>query len=156
MRKNRLTFEYFVLLFTMIQNNYKTKAKLFASRWHKGQYRRDGVTPHFSHVQAVAKRLEDNGESDEVVAVGFLHDVLEDTPATVKALFDSGFSKKIVDAVDTLTKRKNQSYINYIDSVMHNDIATKVKIQDMLHNLSDNPTNKQIKKYAQGLLELVD
>jgi len=37
-----------------------------------------------------------------------------------------------------------------------NELARKVKIADMLSNLADNPTDKQIKKYAKGLLFLVD
>jgi len=39
--------------------------------------------------------------------------------------------------------------------VKENEIARKVKVADMLHNLSDEPTKKQILKYAQGLVALL-
>jgi hypothetical protein len=36
------------------------------------------------------------------------------------------------------------------------DAVVHVKIADILHNLSDSPTPKQIRKYAAALLWLVD
>ncbi len=34
--------------------------------------------------------------------------------------------------------------------------ASRVKIADMLHNLSETPTKNQVKRYAKGLMFLLD
>jgi hypothetical protein len=70
-------------------------------------------------------------------------------------LLDSGIPKQVVDAVVLLTKKSKHSYDFYINSIRENEIARKVKIADMLHNLSDSPTQNQIVKYASGLLTLL-
>jgi hypothetical protein len=46
-------------------------------------------------------------------------------------------------------------YDDYPERVAASPIAAKVKIADMLSNLADDPTPKQIRKYAKGLLRLV-
>ena len=60
-----------------------------------------------------------------------------------------------VDAVKTLTI-KGDSDENYLAGIKRNTAARKVKIADMLANLSDAPTAKQIIRYARGLLALHD
>ena len=46
-------------------------------------------------------------------------------------------------------------YEDYLGGIKGNPIAKKVKIADMLSNLSDHPSDRQIVKYAKGLLLLV-
>lgn len=62
----------------------------------------------------------------------------------------------MIEAVRLLTKRSGLSYEDYLRGVRGNALARKVKIQDMLDNLSDSPTDRQIVKYAHGLLMLCD
>lgn len=75
------------------------------------------------------------------------------TPVT---LFARGIPECVVTAVEILTKRKGLPYLEYLYGVRANPIARKVKIADMLSNLADNPTPKQIRKYAEGLLFLTE
>jgi (p)ppGpp synthase/HD superfamily hydrolase len=117
---------------------------------HQGQFRRDGVTPYINHPIAVAEKV--NGEL--LKAVALLHDILEDTDFTAESLIRRGVHPVVVEAVKVLTKHKGDFYETYLENVKNNDLARTVKIADMLHNLSDNPTTKQIRKYAQGLLYL--
>lgn len=124
-----------------------------ASKAHEGQKRRDGTTNYIHHPADVANRLQ--GESDEVVATAWLHDVLEDTPVTMSELERSGISYLVRDAVWTLTKNRND-YEAYIRVVKWHPIARKVKIADIISNLADKPTEKQIVKYARALLILID
>lgn len=128
------------------------RAMLIAVMAHKGQFRRDGVTPYIEHPKAVVEKLA--SESDAVQAAAWLHDVLEDTPVTTGELRGVGIIPEVIEAVELLTKRKGVGYTDYLAGVRGNEIARKVKIADMLHNLSDGPTERQIVKYAKGLLYL--
>lgn len=93
-------------------------------------------------------------EGDDVVATAWLHDVVEDCGATHASLTQAGIPQRVIEAVMTLTKGC-ESYPDYLEFVAANEIARKVKIADMLHNLSDRPTEKQIVKYCKGLLFLI-
>ena len=121
---------------------------------HAGQYRRDNKTPYIEHPYAVAKRVAHLGE--KYVCVALLHDVLEDTKVTAHDLLTAGVEEDIVAAVQILTKHPNRNYDEYLKIVKLNNLACHVKIADMLSNLVDSPTNKQIRKYSQGLLFLTE
>jgi (p)ppGpp synthase/HD superfamily hydrolase len=54
-------------------------ALVFAADRHAGQTRDSGGVPFVTHPVEVACLLHEAGYSDEVVAAGVLHDVLEDT-----------------------------------------------------------------------------
>ncbi len=129
-------------------------ARTFARHVHAGQFRRDGVTPYILHPAAVADRLK--GESDETIAVAWLHDVLEDSDTTEADLHAAGISEHVAHAVWLLTKPRRESYETYLQIIKAHPIARKVKIADMLSNLADSPTDKQIVKYARGLLILME
>ena len=120
---------------------------------HAGQFRRDGVTPYVTHPERVAKRVEGDPDAE---AVAWLHDVLEDTVETEKSLLNAGIPARIVDAVKVLTKSPDIGYEEYLAGVKNNPLALRVKIQDMLDNLSDSPTEEQIVKYACGFLILLE
>lgn len=124
-----------------------------AMRAHAGQTRRDGVTPYITHPMAVAAALA--MESGEVVAAALLHDVLEDTKETPATLHAAGIPDSVIKSVTLLTKKKGVSYAEYLGALKLDAVARKVKIADMLHNLSDTPTERQVAKYAKGLLVLV-
>ncbi len=117
---------------------------------HHLQFRRDGATPYITHPAAVVALLA--GESDEVLATAWLHDVLEDTPIGYHDLRMAGIPREVREAVVALTKdSKHGEYQEYLERVKRNEIARKVKIADMRHNLSCSPTNKQIEKYTKGI-----
>lgn len=129
-------------------------AKMIASRAHSGQYRRDGYTPYINHPSAVAAKLD--GEDAVVIATAWLHDVLEDTTETPETLRAAGIPDSVIHAVEVLTKAEGVGYDEYLRGVRQNWIARKVKVADMIHNLGDSPTERQIIKYARGLLALCD
>lgn len=121
-------------------------AKSFALKWHHGQFRRDGVTPYSVHLEAVAAAVQ----TDEAKAVAWLHDVVENTEAPIHELY-STFPKEVANAVIILTHDEYTSYKNYIIEVAKTPLARQVKIADIKHNLSDAPTEHQIKKYHAAL-----
>lgn len=136
-----------------IPEDFTLSAEQIARKAHGGQFRRDGVTPYISHPEAVAHELKSEGA--EAVAVAWLHDALEDTDMTPGCLRDAGMPESVIQAVCDLTHKRDESYADYLQRVKRNPLATKVKVEDMLHNLSDAPTKNQILKYADGLLTLL-
>ena len=136
--------------------NLLVVAREIAIKAHKGQFRRDGQTPYINHPIDVRHRVMNRGGGERAQAVAYLHDVLEDTNVTMHDLIEAGFSLDIVNAVLALSKLNGIDYDEYLSLVKQNDLAREVKIADMLSNLADSPTNKQIKKYAKGLAFLVE
>jgi (p)ppGpp synthase/HD superfamily hydrolase len=136
--------------------NYIKKALDFARIAHEGQFRRDGK-PYFTHVEAVANKVSTDwlsftayiGRAElyehkhNVVAAGFLHDVIEDCGITKEQLLTAGFSVLTVEIVDALTKKEGETYFDFIMRI-HNggpfrEGVVAVKLADLWHNMNDNP-----------------
>lgn len=119
-----------------------------ASIKHYGQ-RDKANKPYIFHLLYVMNNVNDLNAK----IVGVLHDILEDTDITKNDLLNYGFSEEIVIAVEILTKSKNQKYMNYIENIKSNNIARKVKLIDLKHNIdltrlpkiSDNDLKRTIK-----------
>jgi len=126
-------------------------AEQIATKAHEGQFRRGGIVPYIEHPKVVARRV---GDDAEVQVVAWLHDVIEDSEHTAQSLQNAGIPPHLVSTVVLLTKTREIVYEDYMDKVASCPIATRVKIADILSNLADNPTRKQIRKYAKGLLRL--
>ena len=129
-------------------------ARNFAQMAHTGQFRRDGKTPYFQHVDGVARLVKP--QKPEYIATAYLHDVIEDTNYSSVDLLKIGMPMIVVDAVLLLTKFDHQPYEEYLKDVKENVIARAVKIADMTYNLNDTPSQKQIDKYNKGLEYLND
>ena len=85
-------------------NDIKAKAKVFAILAHHGQVRKsEPEKPMIIHPIAVAKLLEEYGYDDNVVASGYLHDVVEDTKYTLDDI-KSIFGKDIADLVNVASE----------------------------------------------------
>jgi (p)ppGpp synthase/HD superfamily hydrolase len=129
-------------------------ARNFAQMAHMGQFRRDGTTPYFKHVNGVARLVKP--QKPEYIATAYLHDVIEDTDYSSMDLQKIGMPKMVINAVLILTKFDHLSYEEYLKKVKENAIAKAVKIADMTYNLNDTPSQKQIEKYKKGLEYLND
>jgi (p)ppGpp synthase/HD superfamily hydrolase len=93
-----------------------------------------------------------------------LHDVLEDTDLSRADLESEGFSKAVLDAVEALTRRSDETYEDFLHRVSLNPIALRVKLADLEDNLDASriaqPTERDVRrmeKYraARTLLESV-
>jgi hypothetical protein len=118
---------------------------------HAGQTRRDGKTPYFRHVEAVAKRLK----GWDLKTIGILHDTLEDTELTATDLVDAGFPQRIIDGVKAMTKPEME-YFTYIQTqIASNADARQVKLADLACNIQGNDKPEQKAKYlkAQEMLQ---
>jgi (p)ppGpp synthase/HD superfamily hydrolase len=123
------------------------RCEAIARKYHAGQFRRDGVTPYITHPE----RVSSMAKSNLAKAVAFLHDTIEDTNATVADLIIAGVPQRVVDAVLALTKLPHEPYETYLVLVKMDPLALEVKILDIKDNLNDQPTPKQIEKYAKAL-----
>jgi (p)ppGpp synthase/HD superfamily hydrolase len=81
------------------------KAASLASRAHRHQVRRDGVTPYAAHPTRVAMTVAVLfGEKDPVVlAAAFLHDCIEDTLVDYDEIHEA-FGREVAGLVSVLTK----------------------------------------------------
>lgn len=79
--------------------NIKDKAKRFAIKAHKRQVRKsDKIKPMIVHPINVAQILDFYGYDDNVIAAGYLHDVVEDTKYTIKDI-EKRFGEDIASLV---------------------------------------------------------
>ncbi len=127
-------------------------AESIATEAHSGQFRRNGTTAYIEHPRSVVSRV---GEDPEAQVVAWLHDVIEDTEQTEESLLAAGIPAHLVEAVSLVTKTQGFAYDKYLGAIAASPLASKVKIADMLANLAEHPSQKQIRKYAKGLLTLV-
>src|ERR1700753_150684 len=81
----------------------------FSSAMHKDQVRRSGE-PYMTHPLNVAWLLADLKFDQTCVAVGMLHDVLEDT-LTTREVLDAEFGQEIGELVDGVTKISRHEYV---------------------------------------------
>ena len=128
-----------------------TLAKKIAYKAHASSFRRGSRVPYIKHPQDVAQRVS-NDRDMEVVA--WLHDIFEESNKTPQFLVKAGIPQYLVDEIVLLTFDGSISYDDYIKNISKSNIATKVKIADMLSNLSETPTVEQIRKYSKALLKL--
>ena len=96
---------------------------------HRGQFDKAGID-YIEHPIYVASQVD----SEEEKAVALQHDVIEDSPFTAKELLLAGLPETVVTAVQVLTKKKEQDYQIYLDTVKSNPLARVVKLADLKHN----------------------
>ena len=84
------------------------RAFWYAVKAHRGQTRKDGVTPFIEHPIEVAEIVGSMTKDSRVIAAALLHDVVEDTPVKVQDLIRV-FGVFIADLVadETENKRPN-------------------------------------------------
>ncbi len=105
-----------------------SEALKIAKKAHTGQVDKGG-NDYLLHPITVA--LHCDNEKEKIVAL--LHDVIEDSDTSLEEL--SMFDQEIVDAVIAITRNEGQKREEYIEQVSSNEIARKVKIQDLINNM---------------------
>lgn len=120
-----------------------TKARKFAINAHKGQVRKSDIEkPMIIHPIDVGNILEDYGFDENVIAAGYLHDVIEDTNYT-KEDIEKEFGSDICSLVISASEPdKNLSWEDRkkhtIDTIKDLDIRHKAIVcADKISNLED-------------------
>ena len=98
---------------------------------HNGQFDTHNGRPYIEHPF----RVMNAGHTQQEKIAGVLHDVFEDSDLSLTHLRESVFSEEIVDAVESMTKRENESYDDYILLVQKNPIGVRVKMNDLTDNM---------------------
>ncbi|MEZ4379524.1 MAG: HD domain-containing protein [Gemmatimonadales bacterium] len=100
-----------------------------AAQAHAGQVDKGGA-PYILHPLRVMLRVD--GAERQMAAV--LHDVVEDTAWTLDALRQAGFGEAVLTAIDHLTRREGEDYLDFVRRAARDPIAAAVKRADLLEN----------------------
>ena len=97
-------------------------------------------------------------EKPEERIVAVLHDVVEDSDWSLERLREEGFSPKIIEAIDSVTRRQDEDYDEFIGRTTRNSIGSRVKLADLEDNCDlsriANPSEtdyQRIAKYRQAI-----
>ena len=134
----------------MIQRAYE-----FGARAHEGQTRKTGE-PYITHPVAVALELAEMHLDAQAIAAALLHDVVEDTPATLDNIRDQ-FGEEIALLVDGVSKLDQIQFRSRAEAqaesfrkmmlAMIGDIRViLVKLSDRLHNMQTLGAMPAVKK----------
>jgi len=141
------------------------RAYVFAMKAHGTQMRASG-DPYFSHPLEVAGILTDMNLDGDTIATALLHDVVEDTVATIDEIQEL-FGSKVAELVDGVTKlskielqtesvRQAENFRKFL-LAMSNDIRVLlVKLADRCHNMRTLGFIKKTEKRRRIALETLD
>lgn len=114
----------------MIYSELTKKAMRIAYDAHMGQFDECGV-PCVFHSLHVAEAMT----TETACCAALLHDVVEDTPATLDDLRAQGMPPAVVFAVQLLTRAQDADYFEYVRAIKPNAVAREVKLADLAHNM---------------------
>lgn len=104
-------------------------AVTLARQAHEGQTDKAGL-PYIDHPLRVMSTFSNNW----LRMIAVLHDVLEDTPLTVDDLLEVGCPRRVVTAVEALSRRPREQPEDYLRRVAANPLALRVKRADIADN----------------------
>ena len=101
-----------------------------AANCHAGQTDK-GDQPYILHPLRVMMSLD--SRDTRIAAV--LHDTVEDGDWTLRGLSEEGFDPQVIAAIDALTHRDGETYMDYVRRAAADPIAAAVKRADLADNL---------------------
>jgi hypothetical protein len=100
-----------------------------AVKFHRGQRDKAGM-PYILHPLTLLAKTTD----PLVQQAAVLHDILEDTSATVQDLVSSGIHPKAIEAIQLLTHNPIESYADYVVRLKGNVVSRAAKLLDLNDN----------------------
>ena len=132
------------------------RAVAIAAKAHEGQTDKAGMV-YLLHPL----RLMLQADSDEERMVAVLHDVVEDSDWTLEGLAAEGFSREVLSAVDSVTRRDEETYEEFVQRAGADPIGRRVKLLDLKDNCDlsriPSPTEKdraRVAKYQRAIARL--
>jgi (p)ppGpp synthase/HD superfamily hydrolase len=107
------------------------RALQIAADAHQGHLDKSGQ-PYILHPLRIMIRMN----TMENMIIATLHDVVEDSEWKLEDLRKEGFSETIVEAVDSLSRREDETYEDYIKRLKRNPAAIPVKLGDLKDNMN--------------------
>ena len=137
----------------------------FGATFHKGQTRKTGE-PYITHPIAVAQELSEMHLDSEAICAAILHDVVEDTAATLEEI-ENQFGEEVALIVDGVSKldqiqfrsraeAQAESFRKMMLAMIEDIRVILVKLSDRLHNmqtLGAMPAQKK-KRIARETLDI--
>jgi len=137
-------------------SQYLHKAITIACDAHQGQSSINGE-PYILHPLRLLIKAKSNEE--KIIAV--LHDVIEKSNISLADLKNKGFDQNIISSIESLSRRRGESYVDYIARLMKNNISVKIKLLDLADNIkihSENNDNgiydAKINQYKSALKQI--
>lgn len=149
---------------TEIVNNYLDVAKAIAHEAHKGQLYgdRDYVE---AHIEPVASLIAGLGYGIDYQAVGWLHDVFEDSEIGPTEVLNGGVPPHVVKAAQLLTKKSGVEHQAYLDEISKDPLAAVGKFADSSLNYANTALrlsqvysahdHKKLLEYAKNIATLL-
>jgi RelA/SpoT family (p)ppGpp synthetase len=120
------------------------KAYEFSASAHEGQTRKSGE-PYITHPVAVAQALADMRLDAQAICAAILHDVVEDTPASL-AEIEENFGPEVAQLVDAVSKldqiqfhsraeAQAESFRKMMLAMIEDIRVILVKLSDRMHNM---------------------
>ena len=136
-------------------------ADSLAAAAHRGQQDKSGAE-YINHPRAVAGLVAEGGGTVEQQMAALLHDVVEDTAATLPHLSELGVPDDVLVLVDAMTHRHGEPQAHYLERVKGVPGAVLIKRSDIAHNMSperfgvlDEATRERLgRKYTEALAVL--
>ena len=129
-------------------SQYLHKAITIACEAHQGQSSINGE-PYILHPL----RLLIKAKSNEERIIAILHDVIEKTNISLLDLKNRGFDQNIISSIDSLSRRRGESYIEYIERLMQNKISVKIKLLDLADNIKIHSENNDNGIYDSKIIQ---
>lgn len=139
------------------------RAYEIAARAHACQ-KRNGGEDYINHPIRVAFRcaedwhyMDDAEQVIENMQVALLHDVIENTHITLEDIKEEGFCEYVIELLDALTRKDDQTYTEYISHITHGNsyayAASFIKKADIKDNY-ETATESMKERYDKALKEL--
>lgn len=127
--------------------NIIEKSLEIALNAYSGQKDKAGKT-YILHPLRIMHKME----TEEEMSVALLHDVIEDSDYTAEDLLSNNIPTEVVNAVQCLTKIKGETYEEFIERVLINNLASKIKTVDIEDNINilrlNSVENKDLERIA--------
>ncbi|WP_344193694.1 HD domain-containing protein [Kribbella karoonensis] len=142
-------------------DNLQAADKL-AAAVHREQVDKSGE-PYVLHVRGAAEIARRDGADEYQQMAALLHDSVEDTSCTLDQLTELGVPPRVVEMVDALTRRPDETHDDYLTRLVRTPAAVPVKRADIEHNSSparrsrlDPETQERLRKKYAHALEVLD
>ena len=108
-----------------------------------------GGKPVYVHALRIASALDLLGYDEDYIVTAILHDIIEDSDRDLGDILFR-FNKNVRKAISNLTRKKSETYFEYIERVSQgSELAKKVKQFDVYDHLyfKENINDSLIKRY---------